>query len=222
MTERAGLVSCDTAMFTLRDADFDHEGSITGALEDSRQHVYGSNGQILVVQTVDGSVRVHVTVVTLTAPPTQRRARLVTPTHPPVHLPLRAIDVHPPFSSPPPELTDVPLPSGPGPYIIAASHHGRDTLTARLTEEVYPNMTTMSGDDIYNAYRELDGIERHRLRIWPAGTEMPCSRGCLPARAGTESGTGPAGRCPAPTLRGAYTAGEWTGQQRCLPCSGRW
>jgi hypothetical protein len=177
LVERSALVWGHEGLYTVQDADFDPAVSITGALEESRQQVYGSNGRIIVAQVVDASVRVRVTVQTFPGPPTEPDKPERADWSAPVLLRLSSrsgsVNIDQPTSGPPPELAGITLPAGPGDYHIAASHQGRDTLSAHLAAAIYPHLASLPVDELSQAFRRLDGTEHHLLQIWPTRHSAP-------------------------------------------------
>jgi hypothetical protein len=148
VSNHLGLVSNSESMFILRDADYDPDVTPSGAIEDSIGQVAGTNGRLIVVQTIRAIVRVEVGVESwhqkpqLDDTPWESQRELALHSHSGV------ISVGQLYSAPPAELANIPLSAGPGDYAVQVNMRGRERLGRLITELLSRSTASASGQMI--------------------------------------------------------------------------
>jgi hypothetical protein len=166
VSNHLGLVSNSESMFILRDADYDPDVTPSGAIEDSIGQVAGTNGRLIVVQTIRAVVRVEVGVESwhqkpqLDDTPWESQRELALHSHSGV------ISVGQLYSAPPAELANIPLSAGPGDYAVQVNMRGRERL-GRLITELREHDAGLTIAQRAEQEQQLHGVEKYRIRIWP-------------------------------------------------------
>jgi hypothetical protein len=170
-TSAESVIPTDDGVFLLRDVSADTMEAMGAAFDAVRipgrrgGHMFGAAGAVLLVRCAHQYSRPWIRVEVLDAPPADE---------PPWHwetrttlaFPTGHIRIDTGTYKTPADLVDIDTGAGPGTYGLALGHTGR-TEMQDAAQRVDEQTLHASADDTHAAWRELDGIERYLIRLWP-------------------------------------------------------